>query len=488
METNLPLQKLKQTILFILLLFFLSITNGFGQSFPPANTSCSSSDLSVVAAQLSGGDICNSCETAVPITRTLVLSINNTTGSTRTSFAFWGNLEIYSGTTGLLISSTVRTGCSGPLPPNSITSLNFGEVTYNCGDIVKISNIWEAWTSSSPNEVCPLDPNNISPKCGKIPSITVNAGVNGEFVLTQSQCGSATGAIDLTPSGGTPSYTYFWTASNGGVVPLGQQNNQDLTNLVPGTYSVEIKDANNCITTKTREIIQTYPTPNAVATPASQTICSADAITTIVLSGNVTGTTFNWTRNNTGTVTGIGDSGNGNGNISGSLTNTTNAPVTVTFTITPTANGCTGTPITATVTVNPKPTVTITNPTAVCSPSTVNLTLDPVTAGSTTELTYTYWTDAAATIIYNTPTTAGAGIYYIKGTTANGCFDIKPVTVIVNLQPVVSDQPNQTLCNTSTFTMTQTAPSVGSGIWTFVGASGAAVITTPNSPATTITG
>ncbi|MBA0885573.1 PKD-like domain-containing protein, partial [Flavobacterium undicola] len=373
METNLPLQKLKQTILFILLLFFLSITNGFGQSFPPANTSCSSSDLSVVAAQLSGGDICNSCETAVSITRTLVLSINNTTGSTRTSFAFWGNLEIYSGTTGLLISSTVRTGCGGPLPPNSITSLSFGDVTYNCGDIIKISNIWEAWTSSSPNETCPLDPNNISPKCGKIPSITVNAGVNGEFALTQSQCGSATGAIDLTPTGGTPSYTYLWTASNGGVVPSGQQNNQDLTNLLPGNYSVQIKDANNCTTTITREIIQTNPTPNAVATPASQTICSASAITTMVLSGNVTGTTFNWTRNNTGTVTGIAASGSGN--ISGSLTNTTNAPVTVTFTITPTANSCTGTPITATVTVNPIPAVTNSATASICSGTGPNITL-----------------------------------------------------------------------------------------------------------------
>jgi hypothetical protein len=92
------------------------------------------------------------------------------------------------------------------------------------------------------------------------------------------------------------------------------------------------------------------PTPNAVATPASQTICSASSIGTMALSGSVSGTTYTWTRNNTGTVTGIAASASGD--ISGTLTNTTSAPVTVTFTIIPTANSCVGSSITATVLVN----------------------------------------------------------------------------------------------------------------------------------------
>lgn len=101
--------------------------------------------------------------------------------------------------------------------------------------------------------------------------------------------------------------------------------------------------------------INVKPIPDAIATPASQTICSGSAITPINLTGSITGTTYSWTRNNTLTVTGIPASGNGN--ISGTLTNLTNTPITVTFTIIPSANGCTGTPITATVLVNPTPNV-----------------------------------------------------------------------------------------------------------------------------------
>lgn len=69
------------------------------------------------------------------------------------------------------------------------------------------------------------------------------------------------GEITLTVSGGTPGYSFLWTASNGGVIPPGQQANQSLTGLVAGTYSVVVKDANNCEATTTVTLIYLNPNP-----------------------------------------------------------------------------------------------------------------------------------------------------------------------------------------------------------------------------------
>ncbi|TAL59347.1 MAG: T9SS type B sorting domain-containing protein, partial [Bacteroidetes bacterium] len=102
------------------------------------------------------------------------------------------------------------------------------------------------------------------------------------------------------------------------------------------------------------------------------------------------------------------------------------------------------------VTINPPVSVVITNPAAVCSPATVDITATAVTAGSTAGLTFTYWTDAAATISYATPTTATAGTYYIEGTDpVTTCFNIQPVIVSINTGPTVTSIQTNVLCNGS---------------------------------------
>jgi len=103
-----------------------------------------------------------------------------------------------------------------------------------------------------------------------------------------------------------------------------------------------------------------------------------------------------------------------------------------------------------TVTINPSPVLTITNPAAVCSPGTVDITNPAITAGSFLAggATFIYYTDAAATtVLVNPAAVAASGTYYIKASTALGCSVVQPITVTVNLLPIITvTSSNPTIC------------------------------------------
>ncbi|MBU6158593.1 MAG: lamin tail domain-containing protein [Bacteroidetes bacterium] len=112
---------------------------------------------------------------------------------------------------------------------------------------------------------------------------------------------------------------------------------------------------------------------------------------------------------------------------------------------------------TLTVTIeDEKPVLVIANP--ACSPTTVDLTLPAVTAGSTGGLSFTYWTDANATNALADPKKAAAGAtYYIKGETSGGCTtDVK--AVVAGQAPSFVLPPNVTLNHNDTYTGTNFNP------------------------------
>jgi hypothetical protein len=288
---------------------------------------------------------------------------------------------------------------------------------------------------------------------------------------------SGSGITPIALSGNVAGTVFNWTRNNTvavtGIGASGAGNiSGTLTNTtnapVTVTFTITPSYTNagvTCTGTPITATVVVNPVPNAVATPASQAICSATPMTPIVLSGNVAGTVFNWTRDNTATVTGIGNSGSGN--ISGTLTNTTTAPLTVTFTITPgyTNDGvtCTGTPVTATVVVNPVPTVGAVASQVVCSGSS----LGTITFSGTVSGTVFTWTNTTPSIglggsgtgnilpftAVNTTSSPVIATITVTPNFTNGGVTCtgSPVlfTITVNPTPTVAPVSNQVVCNNS---------------------------------------
>jgi uncharacterized repeat protein (TIGR01451 family) len=237
----------------------------------------------------------------------------------------------------------------------------------------------------------------------------VNAPLNATLVEQDVLCfGGATGSIDLQVIGGTPfstgDYAYSWVATNGGIVPSGQQNAQDLSGLVAGTYTVTITDDASGSIQKTAIITQPAAALSASAAGTNLSCYeSNDGQVVLTLSGGTAPFTYLW---NTGSTT-KDLSGLGAG------------PYSVTVTD---ANGCTAS-ANATLTEPAELVVTETIVNATCSNSDGGVSV--VVSGGTGGYTYLWSTGATTDAINNLL----PGSYSVTVTDGNNCTSSATYTV-----------------------------------------------------------
>src|SRR6476620_585261 len=78
---------------------------------------------------------------------------------------------------------------------------------------------------------------------------------------------------------------------------------------------------------------------------------------------------------------------------------------------------------------------------------TVDLTNELITQGSSQNLVYTYWRDAATTqILFHPEAITVSGTYYIKATSPEGCSAIKPIRVDLPARPTAKLSRDQLIC------------------------------------------
>ncbi|NVK84470.1 MAG: SprB repeat-containing protein, partial [Cytophagia bacterium] len=208
--------------------------------------------------------------------------------------------------------------------------------------------------------------------------------------------GFSTGSIDLTVAGGTTAYSYLW--SNGATT-------QDLNNLVAGTYSVTVTDANLC--TATASVTISQPPAITLSTSKVDITCKGDTDGSIDLSvsGGTGAYSYSWS--------------------SGETTQDLSGLAAGSYTVTVTdANGCTAN---STITITEPPTLmtaTYTQTNVSCNGGS-DANIDITVADGTAPISYAWSNGATSEDLTNIP----AGSYSVVITDALGCITIKDIVI-----------------------------------------------------------
>ncbi|WP_131811141.1 SprB repeat-containing protein, partial [Aequorivita soesokkakensis] len=275
-----------------------------------------------------------------------------------------------------------------------------------------------------------------------------NTDLDSSFTKVNVTCfGGNNGSIDLSVTGGSGSYTYAWTASNGGSGL--NPSAQDQSGLTAGTYNVTVSDG-TCTTLETVIITQ----PNQINVDAGNYGPLCDNVSPITLTGTPT--------NSNGTWSGPGVTDNGNGTATFNPAGLFGSN-TVTYSYT-NGSGCSNSD-TANIVVHKSPTVDAGNYGPLCNNvSPITLTGTPANSNGT-------WSgpgvtnNGNGTATFNPAGLNGSITVTYSYTDGNSCTNSDTANILVNTAPTVDAGNYGPLCdNVSPITLTGT-PTNSNGTW-----------------------
>ena len=347
------------------------------------------------------------------------------------------------GTANATVTYTINSGSNQTISLNgsgSATVTINGATANQTMDLVSVeNNITGCLQSVSGTETVPINPLPVPTITGDFaPCQTATVTYTTESGMSNYDWSLSAGGSIISGGDGTDAITVKWNNSGNQAIEINYETPEGCTasNSTVKTVTVYAKPT------------LTITNPEAECAPGTVNL-TASAIT----AGSTSGLTFEYFTDVAGTS---------------ALPNPDNVNVSGTYYVRGTsANGCYTNIKHVTVTIHPEVSVVTTDPNSVCTPATVNLTNAAITTGSSSGLTFSYWLDANATNpLTNYTTVAASGIYWIKGTTTNGCSDIQPVNVTVNTTPEITTASTKTICSGESTNITLEANVPASFSWT----------------------
>jgi gliding motility-associated-like protein len=298
-----------------------------------------------------------------------------------------------------------------------------------------------------------------------IANINQPAPLNANTGSFDAYCGLAQGTVWVSPTNGTPGFTYAWDSSG---IALGTNTNDTLNGLYPGSYNIVVDDANGC---KYNTIVVVNPAPGGNANISASTDVSCfggnDGIATVSTAGAFPGFTYLWDDPIAQT----------NNPATGLIQGTYNVTVTDTF-------GCI---MNANVLIN-EPTVLNLNlfPNPQTCPDLCNAIIASTLTGGTAPYTY-LWNDPSSQI---TPSVGGlcGGTYTVIATDSLGCLITDSATVTIPPAMTLANVTVSSNCNQANGAATASVTSNGVAPFTFSWSDGTSIISNTDSLVNVIAG
>ena len=200
-------------------------------------------------------------------------------------------IDCYDGTTSIQVNITQN---SVSAYTYLITGTNYLNQAINFSNTNTNSNYTFSGLKAGTYTVKVTDANECEKEISNLTLTQPEAPLDINNTITNISCnGAADGSIDIEVTGGTKDenglYSYSW--SNG-------ETTQDISNLVPGTYTVTITDSNNCQISESFQV--TEPDALQLSAEVNQVSCkgASDSNIDITITGGTPNYTYAWTKDN----------------------------------------------------------------------------------------------------------------------------------------------------------------------------------------------